>query len=90
MSGGSPASSSVGAPHVVLDRRPSSELSDEEVVAYLFQAARVEAMTTVAQLRAACDRMFPDLPDQRQHDCLVALGTRLRPPGPWKGPRSGT
>ena len=63
--------------HVVVDRRPSTELSDMEIVAYLFQALRAQGMRTAKQVQAECQRLFPDLSDERQQACLGLLAQKL-------------
>lgn len=52
--------------NIVLDTRPSSELSDLEVCAYLIKAIRSQGLRTGRQVRAAYKRMFPDMPKERR------------------------
>lgn len=62
---------------IVVDQRPSSELSDHEIVAYLFQSLRVNEMKRASQVKNECERLFPDLPADRKRDCLVLLAQKL-------------
>ena len=63
--------------NVVHDTRPSAELSDTEVVAYLFQAIRARSLRTAAQVQQECQRLFPDLPEERQRQCYGQLAQAL-------------
>lgn len=58
---------------IVSDQRPSHELSDSEIVAYLVQRIRAQEMTRVQQVLAECDRLFPDLDSMRKRDCIRKL-----------------
>lgn len=63
--------------HIVVDQRPSAELSDIEVVAYLFQSVRAQGMRTAKQVQDECVRLFPDMAPERQRDCLQILAGKL-------------
>lgn len=63
--------------NIVIDRRPSAELTNTEVVAYLFQELRARQYRTAKQVRSAMERMFPDLPPERQSACLGQLARAL-------------
>lgn len=63
--------------NIVIDRRPSAELTNTEVVAYLFQELRARQCRTARQVRSAMERMFPDLSTDRQAECLRQLATAL-------------
>lgn len=63
--------------NVVVDTRPSAELSDEEVVAYLFQEVRARGMRNTDQVKRACERMFPDMPEERRRACYGRLAQAL-------------
>jgi hypothetical protein len=62
---------------IIIDQRPSSELEDIEVMAYVFQAMRAKQMKTARQVQRECARMFPDMPIDRQRDCLAQLAAKL-------------
>lgn len=62
---------------VVVDRRPSAQLTDMEVVAYLFQSVRALGMRTAQQVQAECQRLFPDMEESRQSECLGLLAEKL-------------
>jgi hypothetical protein len=59
--------------HIVIDTRPSSELSDVEVVAYLFKSLRANGFQKVEQVRKDLASKFPDMPEERQRRCLGRL-----------------
>lgn len=63
--------------HVAADPRPSSDLSDSEIVAYLFRAIRAQDLRTGAQVLEACAQMFPDLPGDRRQACFGQLAVAL-------------
>ena len=63
--------------NTVFDNRPSSELSDLEIVAYLFQSLRAQDMKTAGQVQDECKRLFPDLEVERMKDCMVMLAEKL-------------
>lgn len=65
--------------NIVLDQRPSAELTDGEIVAHLFQALRAQSIKTAEQVQAACKRMFPDLPAERASQCLKQLAHAIDP-----------
>lgn len=62
---------------IVVDQRPASELSDIEIVAYLFQSVRAQGMRTAKQVQDECTRLFPDISPERQRDCLQILAGKL-------------
>lgn len=62
---------------VVADSRPSQDLSDTEIVAYLFQAIRVRQLRTAKQVQDLCKTMFPDLEPDRSRDCLGQLAKAM-------------
>lgn len=64
--------------NVVLDTRPSCELSDSEIVAHLFREVRGRQFKTARQVQDMCKRMFPDLGPDRTRDCLVQLANALQ------------
>lgn len=59
------------------DRRPSAELSTDEVVAYLFQAIRVRELKTIEAVHALYDEFFPDMPEGRWDHHVRALANCL-------------
>lgn len=63
---------------IVHDQRPSSELSDSEVVAYLVQHIRAQEITRAKQVQELCQRMFPDMDANRLRQCLVRLAQALQ------------
>jgi hypothetical protein len=63
--------------NIVIDRRPAAELTDTEVVAYLFQELRASQYRALRQVRSAMVRMFPDLAPDRQSACLRQLARAL-------------
>lgn len=63
--------------NIVPDTRPSSELSNAEMVAYLFQALRAQGMKTAKQVHAECERLFPDIDPGRRQECMVQLAKCL-------------
>lgn len=63
--------------HLVHDTRPSADLSDPEVVAYLFQAARAKNLRTLDQLKQESERLFPDMSEERRKACFIQLGRAL-------------
>ena len=63
--------------HITVDTRPSVELSDVEVVAYLFQSLRAQQFHTVEQVRTDIQRQFPDMPDDRRQRCLGRLAREM-------------
>lgn len=65
------------AMNVVVDARPSAELCDEEVVAYLFKEVRSREMRNTDQVKRACERMFPDMPEERRRACYGRLAQAL-------------
>ena len=62
---------------MLVDDRASSKLSDFEIVAELFRAARNLELTTAQQVIRECRRMFPDLSDERRQACLLKLADLL-------------
>ena len=63
--------------HAVVDCRPTAELSDIEVVAYLVREIRNRNLKAGAQVSAACDLLFPDMPHERKLSCIEQLANRL-------------
>ena len=63
--------------HITVDTRPSVELSDVEVVAYLFQSLRAQQFHTVEQVRTDIQRQFQDMPDDRRQRCLGRLAREM-------------
>lgn len=63
--------------NIVVDARPTSSLSDFEIVAELFRAARDLELTSAQQVIRECRRMFPDLSDERRQACLLKLADLL-------------
>ena len=59
--------------NIVIDARPSAELTDEEIVAYWFQTLRTETLQTGVQALRAGERLFPDLAPERRAACLKRL-----------------
>ena len=62
---------------IVVDQRSSQDLSDSEIVAYLFQAIRVRQLRTAKQVQDLCKGLFPDLSDDRTRDCLLQLAQAM-------------
>lgn len=59
------------------DTRPSSELSNLEIVAYLFRAVRDQQLRSAEQVQKKCWAPFPDLDSDRQRECLLDLANLL-------------
>ncbi len=63
--------------NLVLDTRPSTDLSDSEVQAYLFQLLRSGAVRTREAFLREATGMFPDMPVERLNVCSATLAVRL-------------
>jgi hypothetical protein len=64
--------------NVVVDTRPATELSDEEVCVYLIKAIRAQDLRTAAAVRKEYKRIFPDMPADRIYPHLKCLGQILQ------------
>lgn len=60
------------------DNTPTDGISDEEVQATMVRLARSQAYTTLPQWLAATQECYPELTEQRIHDCAMQLSERLR------------
>lgn len=56
---------------------PSTEVSDSEVLADIFQAIRVREISNVPAVKELFVELFPDMPAERQEHCLVKLANML-------------
>lgn len=64
---------------IVRDERPSAELTDIEIQAYLLREIRANNLGTANAVRQACREMFPDISPDREQAVLTDLANRLRP-----------
>lgn len=56
---------------VVLDSRPSDELDDQEVVAYMVRLVRSGSIQNIKRFMEQARSMFPDMPQERINKCAV-------------------
>lgn len=63
--------------NIEVDSRPASDLSVDEVVAYLLKAIRNQDIRTMGGVQVAYGKLFPDMPPERWPEHAQALAQRL-------------